>query len=116
MAWTSARPVTRSGAASARGRRQARERQAEIVGFDDQRDDAIDRGRDADADDGQHHRLRHGMPAGMAASVIAMISAERMKSVLMALATFPSSKVLASIATGSSFASCACAPCGKRNS
>ena len=31
------------------------------------------------------------LPAGTAASVIAMISAERMKSVLMALATFSSS-------------------------
>jgi hypothetical protein len=48
-------------------------------------------------------------PAGSAASVIAMISAERMKSVLMALATFSSSIVFAFNATVPSWASCACA-------
>ena len=37
----------------------------------------------------------HRLPAGSAPSVIAMISAERMKSVLMALATFSSSTVWA---------------------
>ena len=56
------------------------------------------------------------LPPGMAASVMAMISAERMKSVLMALAIFSSSKVLASSATVSSSASWACASCGKRAS
>ena len=84
--------------------------------LDDKRHDAVDRRRYADADEGEDDPLGHDIAGGDGGSVIAMIPAERMKSVLMALAIFPSSKVFASIATGSSFASWACAPWGKRNS
>ena len=51
--------------------------------------------------------------AGMVASAIAMISADRMKSVLIALATFWSSSACGSAAAGASLASWACAWCGK---
>ena len=52
------------------------------------------------------------LDTGSAASEIAMISADRMKSVLMALATFSSSSDCGFSATVSSFASCAWARCG----
>ena len=71
-----------------------RQRHAGIVGLHDQRDHAIDRDGDPDSDNRQHERLGPECSrAGTAASVIAMISADRMKSVLIALATFSSSSV-----------------------
>jgi hypothetical protein len=65
--------------------------QAEIVGFDDQSYHAYTAAVIPSATTANTAACIEMLPTGTAASVIAMISAERMKSVLMALPTFSSS-------------------------